>query len=432
MRLGFVPALNPHAGGVFQYSHAIEAALGRIAAADPTLSLVSLRSAGTVARDGGESQAWSTAALLPPARGIRATLGRLIGEGPHRDALRKLRARVSDTAGAEGDADFTPRWRDDVGSWWRSVGIDLTVFPQPHPLAFESGVPFIVAVHDLQHRLQPEFPEVSANGEWARREYILRNCIARAERVLVDSETGKEHALRFYAEHGARADRIDVLPFLPSAPAMTGIPEARRREVRSSHGVPDSYVLYPAAFWAHKNHMRIVEALARLANEKGLRVHAVFCGARGDGGRDEEFAKVVQRATAGDIRDLIHTPGYVTDEELAALYAGATALVMPTFFGPTNIPVLEAWTHGCPVLTSDIEGIREQVGDAAILVDPRDVAAIAEGIARLVTDDGVRRALAERGRVRLAQYTPADHEARLGRSVNLARTSLGLSPAGAS
>lgn len=432
MRLGFVPALNPHAGGVFQYSHAIEAALGRIATADPTLSLVSLGSAGATSRDGEESRPWSMAGLLPPARGIRATLGRLIGEGPHRDALRKLRARVADTTGAERNVDFSPRRRDDVGAWWRSLGIDLTLFPQPHPLAFESGVPFIVAVHDLQHRLQPEFPEVSANGEWARREYILRNCIARAERVLVDSETGRDHAVRFYAEHGARADRIDVLPFLPSAPVMTGITAERRREVRSIHGVPDSYVLYPAAFWAHKNHLRIVEALARLAKQNGLRVHAVFCGARGDGGRDEVFAEVLARATTEGIRELIHTPGYVTDEELAALYAGATALVMPTFFGPTNIPVLEAWTHGCPVLTSDIEGIREQAGDAAILVDPRDVGAIAEGIARLLTDDGLRRSLAERGRGRLAQYTPADHEAGLGESLKRARSSLGLSSAAAS
>ena len=62
--------------------------------------------------------------------------------------------------------------------------------------------------------------------------------------------------------------------------------------------------------------------------------------------------------------------GYVPANDMAALYANAEALVMPTFFGPTNIPILEAWGLGCPVITSDIRALREQAGDAALLADP--------------------------------------------------------------
>jgi glycosyltransferase involved in cell wall biosynthesis len=98
---------------------------------------------------------------------------------------------------------------------------------------------------------------------------------------------------------------------------------------------------------------------------------------------------------------------------MSVIYAEARALTMPTFFGPTNIPVLEAWGFGCPVLTSDIRGIREQVGDAGVLVDPLSVEAIAEGIYQLWTDEGLRRTLAERGRQRLASYTPDDYRKRL-------------------
>jgi glycosyltransferase involved in cell wall biosynthesis len=109
----------------------------------------------------------------------------------------------------------------------------------------------------------------------------------------------------------------------------------------------------------------------------------------------------------------VHVPGYVSDDELAALYAGATALVIPTFFGPTNIPVIEAWAHGCPVLTSDIPGIREQVGNAAILVEPRAVDALADAIHRLLTDAALRRDLAARGTARLNAYTPGQFRDRL-------------------
>jgi PAS domain S-box-containing protein len=86
---------------------------------------------------------------------------------------------------------------------------------------------------------------------------------------------------------------------------------------------------------------------------------------------------------------------------------------MPTFFGPTNIPVLEAWSFGCPVLTSDIRGIREQMADGAVLVDPRSVESIAEGIYRLWTDENLRRQLTDAGRRRLSSYTADDFRNRL-------------------
>src|SRR5262249_48312964 len=85
----------------------------------------------------------------------------------------------------------------------------------------------------------------------------------------------------------------------------------------------------------------------------------------------------------------------------------------PTFFGPTNIPILEAWAHGCPVLTSDIRGIREQVGNAALVVNPRSVNAIAEGIHRLWTDGSLCANLTRFGRQRLDSYTPDDFQERL-------------------
>src|SRR5262245_45175572 len=113
------------------------------------------------------------------------------------------------------------------------------------------------------------------------------------------------------------------------------------------------------------------------------------------------------------LQDNLQYLGYVADEDMSGLYAEAAALVMPTFFGPTNIPILEAWAFGCPVLTSDTRGIREQVQDAAILVNPRSVEAIADGIYRIWTDENLGRMLEERGRQRLSTYGPNDYGSRL-------------------
>ena len=73
-----------------------------------------------------------------------------------------------------------------------------------------------MAIHDLQHRLQPEFPEVSANGEWERREYRFRNGARYATLLLADSEVGKEDLLNFYGPYGVTPDRVKVLPFIPA------------------------------------------------------------------------------------------------------------------------------------------------------------------------------------------------------------------------
>jgi glycosyltransferase involved in cell wall biosynthesis len=98
---------------------------------------------------------------------------------------------------------------------------------------------------------------------------------------------------------------------------------------------------------------------------------------------------------------------------MSALYGIADALVMPTFFGPTNIPVVEAWSLGCPVLSSDIRGVREQVGDAGILVDPTDSHAIADAMYRLATNDALRVELRGRGFERVARYSAIDFASRL-------------------
>jgi glycosyltransferase involved in cell wall biosynthesis len=279
-------------------------------------------------------------------------------------------------------------------------------------VAFETDIPYVMAIHDLQHRLQPEFPEVSAGGEWERREHLFRNGARYATLLLADSEVGKEDILNFYSRYGVTSDQVKVLPFLPACYLSPEISQEERNRVRSTHHLPERYLFYPAQFWPHKNHKRIVQALA-LLHDRGVKVDVVFCGSYGGKIRSHAFKEVMTIASQAGIKGNIHYRGYVSDHDMSGLYAEAAGLVMPTFFGPTNIPVLEAWALGCPVLTSDIRGIREQVKDAGLLVDPRSVEAIADGMSRLWTDECLAKDLARRGRARLTTYTPEDYRSRL-------------------
>jgi glycosyltransferase involved in cell wall biosynthesis len=191
------------------------------------------------------------------------------------------------------------------------------------------------------------------------------------------------------------------------------VTEMDQARVRERYSLPARYLFYPAQFWPHKNHRRIIEALGALREREGLRIPIVFCGSHSGKVRKETFNEAMAMAKRLGVADQIQYLGYVPDEDMSALYAGAVALVMPTFFGPSNIPALEAWKLNCPVITSDIRGIREQTGNAALLVHPDSVEAITEAILRLWTDEGLRQQLIERGRARLRNFTPEDFARRL-------------------
>lgn len=423
-RIGVVPILDGSGGGIYQYSLTM---LDGLLAIEPRPELVLFADR----RSGRRAEPWRARGYQVEyvwplrwrllAAGRRALRLGPVGKGAARiiAGLRKRQPGADDR--------YRARARPTFGRWIAGFGVDFLVFPAPSPMGFESGLPYVMAVHDLQHRLQPEFPEVSAGGEWEHREYLFRNGIGHALTVLVDSETGREDVLNCYGDV-VSAERVQILPFLPPSymaltsarPATTGIHER--------FGLPERYLFFPAQFWPHKNHVRVVEALARIRAERGIDVAVAMCGSAADELRGSVLDKVRQTAAKGGVEDLIHILGYVEDECMAPLYAASAGVLLPTFFGPTNIPILEAWALGVPVLTSDLRGIREQCGDAAILVDPTSVQAIADGIYSLWSNEALRAELVAAGTRRLARFGPPDYVARLSAIVADAARRLAAPP----
>ncbi len=105
------------------------------------------------------------------------------------------------------------------------------------------------------------------------------------------------------------------------------------------------------------------------------------------------------------VADLVHFPGFVSTEEMIALYRQAKALVFVTYFGPDNIPPLEAFALGCPVIASAVDGAREQYGNAALQVDASCPEEIGEAILKLHTDAKLRDTLVAAGLSRANKWT---------------------------
>lgn len=285
---------------------------------------------------------------------------------------------------------------DPVARALRAKDCDLWIFPAQDHWSYLAPVPALVTIHDLMHRYEPQFPEVSRWGRYFLREYRFRNISRNARAVLVDSKVGCTHVA---ASYGLSPDRLFALPYLPPRYIFAmGTPEGFDDRYR----LPPRFLLYPAQFWKHKNHDRLLQAVAAVRHTCPD-IHLVLVGPK-----RYKYPALVQRIHELGLDDRVLFTGYVPDADLPEFYRRARALVMPTFFGPTNIPPLEAFALGCPVAISGIYGIPEQVDAAALLFDPRSVQEMATAIQRLWLDDDLCRALAAHGVARSMLWRQGD------------------------
>jgi glycosyltransferase involved in cell wall biosynthesis len=261
-------------------------------------------------------------------------------------------------------------------------------------------IPSVTPVWDLQHRLQPWFPEVSENGEWDNREKYYQKVLGRSSIILTGTSTGKEEISHLY---NVPKNRIKVLP-LPTPSDVLTYQKEKNKENIQKFQITGDYLLYPAQFWPHKNHVVNIQALDILHHKYRRTVSLVFVGS------DKKNLSYIQEYIAHqNVSGNVHILGFVPREDLIALYQNAFALVFPTFFGPDNIPPLEAFALQCPVIASKVPGAEEQLGDAALLFNPKNPEEIAGAVNSLYTNPEKRTYLIEKGLIRAKQWTGDDY-----------------------
>lgn len=260
-------------------------------------------------------------------------------------------------------------------------------------------IPYLATLWDLQHRLQPFFPEVSEGGIWDRREKGLSQYLQRAAVVIAGSQTATSEIERFYQ---VPVERIKVLPH-PTPKFALNSTVLNDSDILSKYGISSGYLFYPAQFWAHKNHINLLLALSLLREKYSLALNMVFVGSN----RGNE-AYVRQKIQELDLTSQVKILGFVPQSDLIVLYRHALALTYVTFFGPDNLPPLEAFALGCPVVASEVSGAKEQLGDAALLVNPADPEDIMRAIRKIWKNSKLRTNLIQRGRQRAICWTSDD------------------------
>ncbi|HEY0319371.1 MAG TPA: glycosyltransferase family 1 protein [Pyrinomonadaceae bacterium] len=288
-----------------------------------------------------------------------------------------------------------------LGKRWWAVGLPLHVKRAAYALFHGTNYdiplwnrcPAVVTIHDLSVLIHPHMHERRIVRRARRRLPIM----ARAATMII---TATEHGKREVCEHlGVEPDRVAVTPYAPRR-NFRPVPPAQAAEVRKRLKVEDEFLLFVGTIEPRKNLLTLVRAYEEILRASPFRPQLVIAGREG-WLMDDLFAYI----KGAGLQDRLRFTGYISDEDLSALYSSCRAFIYPSLYEGFGLPPLEAMACGAPVITSRIHSISEVVGRAAHLVEPTDARAMAQSIIRLLGDDAEREKLRTAARERAAEFT---------------------------
>lgn len=372
-KIGLFLESEPHFGGTFQYNQTM---LDAVAALPRDKYQVVV---------GYTSEKWVD--YLKPYQGVQGVLiprgfwGRLIGLG-------WMLLRLPMGPWRKLTPLFHPMCKTVLAQ-----GCDLWIYPSQDVKSFQFPVPSLVSILDLVHRYDGKtFPEAASTWELLNREPGYSNICRWAKGVLTVSEMDKEQVVESY---GRDPETIYSLPMIPPRYMYdTEVPE----DFDERYPLPEKYLFYPAQFWEHKNHKNLVRAIASLKKELPD-IKLVLAGSKKNAWESTNALMHELRVT----EDVIIL-GYVPDPYMRELYRRSRALIYATFFGPCNIPPLEALVVGLPMAISEVSCMPDRVGDACLTFPADSWEEIASCMRRLWTDDALCRELSEKALARAAMW----------------------------
>jgi len=250
------------------------------------------------------------------------------------------------------------------------LGCDVVHFPSQ--IAYLTEVPSVYQPWDLQHCHLPEF--------FPREDLILRETYYpafchQARFVCVPTEWGKQDLI---SQYGLEPEKIVVIRWGSAFEAYSSPSEAEMQQARRELRLPETYLVYPAVTWPHKNHELILRGLALMQQRTGKAIDVVFTGKH-----TKARAGLERLAESLGIAKYIHFLGFVSPEQIQAIFKGALAMVFPSRFEGLGLPVLEAFRMGLPVICSSATVLPEVSGGAALLFDADSPEEMVEAIDRL-------------------------------------------------
>jgi len=282
------------------------------------------------------------------------------------------------------------------------AGVEKLIAPIYSTRLLASRQPFLFTLHDLQEKYYPENFTV-AQRIW--RDFVNKSLSRTAGGIICESVQVKSDIQRFLS---IDETKISVIPAPPaSAFLLEHVNSIEFKRAAQDLVLPEQFLFYPAQFFPHKNHIRLVEALSLILRAYP-QCHLVLTGQK-----KYEFERVMGRVNELGVQDRVQHLGYVETDILAAVYLRATLVAVPTLFESISIPVYEAFRLGVPVCASNILALPEQIGDAGLLFDPLSTTDMAEKIIQVLKSAELRTEMINKGKERIASLTMDRYAAQL-------------------
>jgi glycosyltransferase involved in cell wall biosynthesis len=259
------------------------------------------------------------------------------------------------------------------------------------PLWF-TGARRVVTIHDVIPYI---YPETSSRLDWMIYHFWIPLVISRLDSIITVSERSKIDLLRYLP---VTPENITVIPEAAS-PIYQSLSQTQIENTLLNHGINFPYILYVGSIEARKNLNRLLEAYAQVRcwSQKWKLVIV--------GAHKWKYSSVFSTLERLQLSSEVHFTGYVAEEDLPFLYNGASLFVFPSLYEGFGLPVLEAMACGTPVVTSNSSSLPEVAGEAAILVDPMDVNAIALAIRQILEDPDLALSMQKKGIAQAQQFS---------------------------
>ena len=238
--------------------------------------------------------------------------------------------------------------------------------------------PYVFTIWDMGYFVTYPFPELVQKRNFEGRRRIFNNTLLKALLVFAESEAGK-HDLIKYAN--ISEEKIRVVPIFAGNVINLSVPIDDQQTILCDNNLQkEKYFFYPAQYWAHKNHITLLHAFSDFLNTYP-EYKLVLTG--GDKGNKSHVMNTCKKL---NIEKSVIFMGFVKNEEIYTLYKNATALIMASFFGPTNMPPIEAMNLGCPVICTNISGHKEIMAEAALYFNPIDSLCLTNAMIQMVCE----------------------------------------------
>ena len=283
---------------------------------------------------------------------------------------------------------------------WTQVGLpfDLyTHFPRPdvfftpsHYAPIFSPVPTVISIMDLSYI---HFPHLFNKTDLYQLQNWTKYSAKNARMVLTISEASKRDIIDIY---GISQDKIVVTyPGLKKTHSKEGIP----MDLLKSYQISGDYILFVGTLQPRKNIERLIEAFSQISfSHKNLSLVVV-------GKHGWLYEDILQASKKYGVEQKVKFVSFVPDTDLAHFYTHAKCFVLPSLYEGFGLPVLEAMSYGCPVVTSNISSLPEAGGDAALYVNPKDVTDIAKKITMVLDSEKLRKEMIEKGKRHVKKFS---------------------------